>query len=262
MTKIETLDMTLNQKLKTLIIVCKDVQKKTKVGTQIILKMCFDKNGENTLSKETQNDLLSTYQKSASAYTEQLLMAHLDQKKITSYKRGTSYLLPNRFKRFYDKCVCFSAEGLNIYFTDLAISKFQKTIMALSERSKKDSLAFIKGKLESHEAYNLGINISNGLSFCRVRQASFIGSDDCYLGPKNTVYYEVNLNEDGTIDSGDVNNILELIELYAKVYGNFKYIKYNEEECIAYNNGSMQIIGTNLLPSAFEKTMKYMSKNN
>lgn len=255
MKKNEVLKKALNQELNSLIITCKKGQKSGINGTDICLKMLFKKDSKNLLSIDEKKNLMNLFFTSSYNFTNELINLHLGQQLINDVKEGTSYLLPKRYQRFYNKCVRFSTGNFNIYFTDQAINKFKTNIFYLSERSKKDCLKFAKAKLQFKEAQHLGIYLSKELSFCHGRNVSFNADDEYVLGPKNAVYYEVDLKEDGTIDIEDINNILELIEIFKNIYGNFEYIKYNKEECLAYNQGSLKVTGIDLEPKIFEKVL-------
>ena len=262
MHKIEIVEMALDKQLSSLIVVCKDEVRRGKIGTNFILKMLFNPDKKSPISEEDKIRLRSLYQKSGGEYTRELIMAYLNNKLITSFKKGTSYLLPSRYQRFYNQCVTFSTDDLDIYFSDNAISKFRKTIFNLSERSKKDSFSFVKGKIMTKEACNLGINITNPTSNFQGRGVYYSDNDEYGIGPSKSVYYSIDINSDGIVDPIDVDNILELIELFRIVYGDFRYIKYNDRECVAFNNGSMKVTGIDLEPKVFKKTISSLRERN
>ena len=193
---------------------------------------------------------------------EKVIDLHLEGEQILSFTKGGSSLLPTNYQRFYDKCVAVETENYKLYINDKAIDRCENIVYKLSEKSKKDCFNFAKGKLESGSAKHLYISLTP--CFNRVgRSAFFEGEDDEFISrffPLNTVGYSSYPKEDGTFDEDDINNILTLIEEFTKARGLFEDGKYNSEDMVMYNKGSMKIQGIDKDKRLKEKVFELIKK--
>ena len=252
----------LARKLGSLIVVCKDVPRKGTFRMRTNLKANF-RSEPLILSDSKKNHLVELSQGDSFEFVSDFIDTQLDQQLIVEAKRGTSYLLPNRHRRYYERCVFFSTNGLDIYFADKAIEKFSRVITKLERRSIGDSIHFAQRKLDSKEVYNMFLSISPGFPYSRGRRVDFQTNEGAIaFGPRNTLSYSVNLREDGTLHPEDEANLLELIDLFAISRGSFSHMEWTSKECVAYNMGSIKIVGTNYLPSLQEKVYRYVRREN
>ena len=186
----------------------------------------------------------------------------MEGEKILSFTKGGSSLLPTNYQRFYNKCVAVETENYKLYINDAAIEKCSDVVFKLSERSKKDCFNFAKGKFEIGEAKHLYISLNP--CFNRVgRSAFFEGEDDEFISrffPVNTVGYSSYPKEDGTYDEDDINNILTLIEEFTRARGLFEDGRYNSEDMVMYNKGSMKIQGIDKDKRIKEKIFELVKK--
>ncbi len=177
-----------------------------------------------------------------------------DNEILGAYEGDASILLPTKYHQSYRKCVSFEAGGYQIYFNDSAISIFKNTILRLDEKSKRDSFHFIKRKLESGESQHLHLSISESRDNTRNRMCMLQENKGRHsVDPINALYYYVNLKADGTLDVGDFKNMLELIEVFASMYGEFGMIHQTDTECVGYNIGSLKVTGIDTIPEMKEK---------
>jgi hypothetical protein len=222
---------------------CKDINKGKKKGTEYIVKSHYS----NEVRFLTPKQILAFEElskRNPKEFISKLIDWHLQNDQILEFYQGSSYLLPNRYRRFYDKCVYVSTEKYELYFNDEAINKCSDIIYKLSERSKMDSYNFVKGKLESREALHMSLTLSDGFDFKKGRWAFYIDENDpVYLGPKRSVHYVADVVENGQIDEDDLTNILNLTEEFVKIYGKIGYVESNKEELVIHNKGSLKIEG-------------------
>ena len=157
---------------KSTIIVCKEETKKGKTGVGITVKanynhsksddieICSFEDRRKPLSYEELSELLELAKTNPSKYVEKLILAQFGDTPVLGESVGTSYLLPNRFQRFYENCVSFYNEDYNVYFTDLAIERFASFIKELREKRKQDSLKYAEQMIVSGKASHLNLHIS------------------------------------------------------------------------------------------------------
>ena len=74
------------------------------------------------------------------------------------------------------------------------------------------------------------------------------------------LYYSVIENLDQTIPEEEVTMMNNMIDSFVQVNGYFNWGKFNEEELVLYNRGSLKIEGIQLAPSVVEKAKSYMKK--
>lgn len=180
---------TLIQKPTFLMVNCKENKRKGERGCNLDLRFEYGRDEKYNFSDEEIQTMLALAKTNTLEFLQILIDKGLNNELITEYYQGDNYLLPARFRRFHDKCVLVESKDYSIAFTDMAIRKCSSLIYHLSEKSKQDSLTFVKGKLENQEASHLYLSISD-LSFQKGRFAGFDKNEEKYaLNPKNTAYY-------------------------------------------------------------------------
>lgn len=233
----------INVRPESLMIICKEVIEKE--CYEYVCKQQYNQDYiPMNLTEEERNNLINLSKINVKEFIDNLIQHHLKGETITSIYEGSNYLLPSRFRQFYEKCITISTENYQLYFNDLAILKFRDTILKLNERSKTDSLNFVRGKLETEKVYNMHLSLDKGFSFRKGRGVRFVEDDHIYIGPLNTIYYSAPISKKGNVDIDDINNIITLIEEFTKHKGLIKFANYNSDEMVIYyNNGSLKIAG-------------------
>lgn len=193
------------------------------------------------------------YKNPRKAIDEILRYRFSDREIVGMYEGDASLILPTRECPFYRKCTSFETHGYQIYFNDYAISVFKNTILRLDEKSKRDSFQFIKRKIESGESQHLHLSISDGFQNTRSRMTMQLANKGHNEDPENALYYYTNLLQDGTVDLGDLKNILELIEIFVQMYGPFGMITQDGKNCVGYNVGSLKVTGIDAIPEMYQK---------
>ena len=215
------------------------------------------------ISLEKQQELIKISEENRKEFPQEFLNQELEGREITEFYRGTNSLLPTRFRRFYQECVKVSTKGLTIYFTDLAIEKFQTMIAKLERRSLSDGFQLVSDCLEKEDVINMSLSVSDGTPFLRGRSFYYEkGNDYSRICPMHTIYYRTDRREDGTIDSEEISNMEEMITLFARKNGGFSMMKWNEKECVAYNWGSILVTGIDKAPELKEKVYRYVKRDN
>ena len=137
------MDKLLTTKPSMLMIKSKDISK------GLDLKITYpEKAITRRLTVADKTKLLDSIRKDTTLFLDQIIEWHLKGEEILNFIKGDSRLLPSSYQRFYDKCVVISTRNYQLYITDKAIEKCSEIVYKLSERSKKDSFSFVKGKLE------------------------------------------------------------------------------------------------------------------
>lgn len=251
------MDKLLTTKPSMLMIKSKDISK------GLDLKITYpEKAITRRLSVADKTKLLDSIRKDTTLFLEQIIDWHLKGEEILNFIKGDSRLLPPSYQRFYDECVVISTRNYQLYITDKAIEKCSEIVYKLSERSKKDSFSFVKGKLEIKDASHLYISLGydNGSG----RSVWYEGGKENFLSgiiyPYHTVCYSAYAKEDGTYDEDDINNILLLIEEFTKNQGLFSFGKNNDTDLVMYNRGSMKIQGIDKDKRIKEKVLTLMEE--
>lgn len=230
---------------------------------QLIIQSKYARKPEPSRIPEERRDSLATlfYKNSRKALEEIIPYRFLDREIIGYHEGEASMILPMKDCRGHKRCVSFETNGFKIYFNDFAIPIFKNTILKLSEQSKKDSFQFIKRKIESGESQHLHISMTPSYQNTRSRMCMQLSNKGkrCQ-DPTNALYYYTNFLSDGTIDSGDLENILELIEIFVQTYGEFGMIKEDDNECIGYNVGSLKITGIETVIEPLQKVYSLRKK--
>lgn len=168
---------------------------------------------------------------------------------LTESSSGSSYLLPEYYQRFYQNAVRFSSEKCNIYFADMAIHQFKKTIYALDEKCRQDSLKFVRAKLESHEVNAMSVSLLS--SDCE--RSLRVGLEE---KTDHTVSLVRHIPQDKAVCPKDIQELLQAIEIFAEVNGMFHQIAVGENNIIAYNQGNIKITGLEKAPELKEKVLE------
>ena len=228
-----------------LMITCKEIFKNNKQGYNYALKKINVSNGKQiNLTENERMDLIKLSELDSKQFIEELINIHLKDEQIIEFNEGNSYLLPSRFRQFYDKCVNICTEDYEIYFNDLAITKFKDTILKLNDRSKIDSINYVKAKLVEKKVNHMHLSFDEIDEFKKCRSAWYADEKELYFQPFSSVFYTVPISNEGDIDLDDLNNILELINYFTEYKEIPKYCDYNDNEMVIYyNNGSLKIVG-------------------
>lgn len=215
------------------------------------------------LSVPEKTKLLDAIRKDTTLFLDQIIDWHLKGEQILNFVKGDSKLLPSNYQRHYDECVVISTRNYQLYITDKAIEKCSEIVLKLSERSKRDSFSFVKGKLETRDASHLYISMGSSDNGCG-RSVWYEGGKENFLSgliyPYHTVCYSTYAKEDGTYDEEDINNILLLIEEFTKNQGLFSFGKENDTDLVMYNRGSMKIQGIDKDERIKEKVFTLMEE--
>ena len=247
---------------KELLVSAKEEIRKGVLGINIRLKAQFV-DLPSHISLEKQQELIKISEENRKEFPQEFLNQELEGREITEFYRGTNSLLPTRFRRFYQECVKVSTKGLTIYFTDLAIEKFQTMIAKLERRSLSDGFQLVSDCLEKEDVINMSLSVSDGTPFLRGRSFYYEKGNDSLLdSPRYTAYYHTDENEDGTIHPEEIANMEDIISLFAQQNGGFSSMRWNDKECVAYNRGSIYVTGIDKAPQLKEKIYRYMKRNN
>ncbi len=183
-----------------------------------------------------------------------------DREIIGMYDGEASLILPTREHPFYKRCTSFETHGYQVYFNDYAISIFKNTILKLDEKSKRDSFKFMKDRIESGNSQHVHLSISEGFQNTRSRMIMQLENKGHAIDPENALYYYTNLLPDGTVDRGDLENILGLIEIFVQKYGQFGMLKEDDNSCIGYNVGSLKVSGIDKVKEPLQKVYSLRKK--
>ena len=245
-----------------IVIVCKEKEKKGKKGVRIDLKAGF-LGLPSHLSLDRQASLIDISETGIKSFTHELIDAELENRLITGFYRGSSDLLPSRYRKFYDHCVEIRTNGLDIYFADLAIEHFQDTIYHLERRSLADGLSFVHNHIQDENIINMSLGIMKPSDSEHGRSVYYDSGSSYYEGyPKDTIYYHTNGNEDGTLDPEELANMEEMISLFVQRNGGFRSMKCSSNECVAYNRGSILVAGIDKAPQLKDKVACYVKRKN
>lgn len=260
------------------IIVCKEETRKGKTGVNVIIKACYNNTNLNedielcsledkrsVISCNALAELQELAKTSPRKYVEKLITEQFGTLPVLGENHGTSYLLPNRFQRFYEECIKIYGEAYEVYFTDLAIKYFADFIKSLSEKRKIESLKYAEKMIVSGKAQHLKLNISKGFNFSRINECVFDKNEDGYvrcLDPKNVLYYYTSQDKDGNLDQVDIDNMVEILTMFAKRNGGFRHIEWDHEDAVAhsYKGGSVLLTGHDINKEAFEKMHVLLKK--
>lgn len=250
------LERALERKPITSFIVCKD--KKFKSGTRGVIECKYtfstDEEREYDITSEEReyiNSLLNTNPRKA---VELMIEAQLKGEQITSYNRGSSYYLPTRFQRFYKNSVAFKTESSQIFFADKSLIVFSDFIERLKNRNQTDTVQFVVDKIRSKKSQHACIRVSNMQTMGDSRYA-YLDEDELHLSlwPKDAVYYSTNIDDTTQyLDSTE-----KILDAFTEIYGLFDFIKWNSEECVAYNQHSLKISGLDIDSSLLQKVLTY-----
>ena len=263
------------------IIVCKEETRKGKTGVNITIKAAYDSRNitddieictledkRKVLSYQELQELMELAKTSPKQYVEKLILTQFGDLPVLGESVGTSYLLPNRFQRFYENCVTFYGEQYQVYFNDLAITHFAEFIKKLREKRKQESLKYAEKMIVSGKAQHLSLTISKGFDFDRTTECVFCKNDSYVrcLDPKNVLYYYISQDKDGNIDKEDIKNLKQVLMMFSKKKDGLSYMEWTSEEVVAHSHkgGSIKLTGRDLDEgdTVFEKMYSLIRKNN
>lgn len=242
---------------------CRPEDKKGNPTMQLVVQSKYPKKVEPSRIPEERRDGLETlFYKNTRKALEEIIQYRFLDREITGYYDGlASMILPMKDCGDHQRCVSFETNGFRIYFNDFAVPIFKSTILKLSERSKQDSFQFIRRKIEGGESTHLHLSMTPSYQNTRSRMCMQLPNKGkrC-LDPENALYYYTNFLPDGSLEPKDLENVLELIEIFAKTYGKFGMIKESVNECIGYNVGSLKITGTETVIEPLQKVYSLRKK--
>lgn len=244
-------------------IACTPADRKGNFKTALSIEYQYPKEmSSSNIPEDKRKELEDLFQRNPKKAMEEIIRYRFLDSEITGYYDGAaSLVLPTKYHRIYQRSISFETKGYRVYFNDFAIPVFKSTILKLSERSKQDSFQFIKGKLEAGESHNLHLSITEPFQSTRSRMCMLLGSKDhLEVNPENTLCYYTNLLQDGTLEEGDLENILELIEIFAEKYGKFCEVKSIENGLAGYNMGSLKVTGADSVPAVAQKIYSLRKK--
>lgn len=248
------------------IVVCKEEIKQGKSGINITLKatpsdseiiegiqLCSFK--QRRTSPLDQEEMLKLAKTNPKLFCEKIILSQFGDSYITSEEKGTNYLLPNRIKRFYDKCVSFGNESYQIYFTDLSILYFSDLIEKLKLKRTDDTLKYCSNLIGSGKAENINFTLLDGFDFRKSNSCSFLGNEERYAfsKPKNTLHYHIDLDEKGDLNKQDLENMMKIIELFSEKNNGFRHIEYDRTNLVACTNNQGIFLDSNLSIEGYDK---------
>ena len=195
---------------------------------------------------------------------EMLSKLELHFKTIGNAKSGfdekTKRFLLDAFASSYPDT--FRAGDLEIHFLDSAMDFFKRTITSLDERSKVDVLTFAKAKLMKGKTNHMLISFDT-TPYTEPGRVVYFDREKSVLprAPKNSLYYYADTDSEKGADSKDIANILTLIDVFAKTYGMFDDVKYNNNTFMATSHGhSLSIEGDSSTIEAKAKVMSLLKR--
>lgn len=262
------------------IIVCKEETRKGKSGKNLVVKagyskrhltddieICSLEDRRSVPTYQQLEELRELFKTSPTKYVEKLILTQFGNLPVLGESVGTSYLLPNRFQRFYENCVTFYGEQYRVYFNDLAIEHFARFIKELREKRKQDCLKYAHQMITSGKAHHLKLSISKGFDFNKTTECVFCKNEDQYvryLDPKNVLYYCIDQDKEGSLDKIDIENMIKVLTMFSEKQSGLSYMEWNKEEAVAFthNGGSIKLTGRDLNEddTVFEKMYSLIRK--
>ncbi len=237
-------------------VTCRPEDEKGRPKVELSIKYQYPKKKlPSGISEERRKGLEMLFYKNPKKALEAIIQYRFLDREITgAYDGSASIILPTKYHQFYTRCTSFETSGYQIYFNDFAIPVFKNTILKLNERSKQDSFQFLKRKIEAGESQHLRLSVTERYQNTTSRMCMQLENKGKFsLDPENALYYYVNFKEDGTLDSDDLENILKLIEIFARTYGEFGMINTSGTDCVGYNVGSLKATGIDKVPEIYQK---------
>ena len=248
-------DMTMQKHNQTYII------KKDRSSRQCpVLDVCASLyHDKQDLAPEKIDELVSLAKNEPRRYVEELVRLNTKNHLLLTEQEASSYLLPSSMRGHYQKCKFYEGENYRVCFVDKAIDDFSCFLEELTEKRRRDSYTFMQEQLEKQTVKNLHIYIH---PFTEVYSTSsgITLDEEPLLPTPPALYYSVIENLDRTIPEEEMAVVDNMIEFFVQVNGTFNWGKFNEEELVLYNTGSLKIEGIQWAPLVVEKAKSYMKK--
>lgn len=214
---------------------------------------------EHSLTSLETKEMIALAKNNPKDFISELINLNFKNELINSEKTGTNIILPSRFQRFYDKCVCFESENYTVYFVDDAIKYFSDKINGLKLRRIEDSYTYAVKTIDSGIVKNLKLNIFDGFDFRKHNYCWYDANDDYYrmqTEPSNVLYYRTTLENEKT-NVKDIENMVNIIDKYVLCHGPIKSISTCGTELFArrnaYSQDYIKINGTDKAPELVKK---------
>ncbi len=258
----EFLTTVLNNKLEYLIVTSRNKEKDGEMLSKLELHFKTIGNAKSGFDEKTKRFLLDAFASSYPEFIDKLMVAHIGSEPITTSIKTTTLNLPRTFQRTHDFCHTFRAGDLEIHFLDSAMDFFKRTITSLDERSKVDVLTFAKAKLMKGKTNHMLISFDT-TPYTEPGRVVYFDREKSVLprAPKNSLYYYADTDSEKGADPKDIANILTLIDVFAKMYGMFDDVKYNNNTFMATSHGhSLSIEGDIETIEAKAKVMSLLKR--
>lgn len=219
----------------------------------------FTLDTHHNLTSLEKNEMIALAKNDCKEFISELINLNFKNDLINSEQIGANIILPARFQRFYDKCVCFASENYTIYFVDDAIEYFSNKIAELKLRRIEDSYTYAAKTIDSGIVKNLKLNVFDGFNFRKHNYCWYDANDDYYrmqTEPSNVLYYQTTL-ENGKTNTKDIENMVNIIDKYVLCNGPIKYISAFSTELFAkrnvYSQDYIKINGIDEAPELVKK---------
>lgn len=211
------------------------------------------------LTPERVEELVALAKNEPRRYVEELIRLNTKDHLLLTEQEGNSYLLPSHMRGHYQKCKLYEGEDYRVCFVDKAIEDFSCFFEELTKKRRSDSYTFMKEHLEKQTVKNLHIYLHPFTEVYSTTEGITLDEEPLLPTPP-ALYYSVIENLDQTIPEEEVTMMNNMIDSFVQVNGYFNWGKFNEEELVLYNRGSLKIEGIQLAPSVVEKAKSYMKK--
>ncbi len=254
--KKETITKALEKTPLSAIITCRPEDERGNPKVELSIQYRYSKKAvPSNIPEERKKGLEALFYKNPRKAIDEIIQYRFLDREITGFYEGAaSIILPTKYHQFYTRCTSFETSGYQVYFNDFAIPVFKSTILKLDERSKRDSFQFLKRKIENGDSQHLHLSLSEGYANTRSRMCMQLKNKEKHaVDPENSLYYYINFREDGTLDEVDLENVLNLIEVFVRTYGRFGMVHTSDKGCVGYNVGSLKVSGIDKVPEMYQK---------
>ena len=214
---------------------------------------------EHSLTPEKLEELVTLAKDTPHRYVEELVRLNAKDHLLLTEREGNSYLLPSSIRKDYQKCKLYEGDNYQVCFVDNAIDDFSSLCEELTKKRRQDSYTLAEKQLENQKISNLHIYIHPFTEAYSTNEGISLDEEPILPTPK-ALYYSVIQNLERTIPEAELTIINQLISSFVQANGYFEWGKFNREEIVLYNGGSLKIEGIEYAPSVVEKAKSYMKK--
>lgn len=207
-------------------VICKEQEKNGKLVIETTLKcstkipkliegveVCsFDIRHNGILNVE---EMLELSKNNPKLYTEKFILSNFGNDYILEAKKSKSPILSGGFKLFYNNCISFSNRFFQVYFPDKAINHFSELVDKLEAKRTEDTLKYSTEMINKGIVKNLKINLFEQHEYEQTNCCYFDTNEIWQYQPQNVLYYQICLDENGTFNKCDLENIKKILELFA-----------------------------------------------